>query len=315
VPDTLVPESATPDSGVTTDAPSPEVTSGIVPRTVRRLRAVRGLDLGTALAAVWLLVVILAAALADLLPLSESRDPSKTLLTPSMQPPNLFSAHPFGTDKQGLDLLGGLVYGARVSLIVGLGGVVCGVLVGGVIGLAAGYFRGRTDTVVSVLGDTMLAFPPLILLMALVTILEPNVRNVAVALGIMVVPTYIRLVRANTMSLRSREFVTAARSLGASDRRIMTREIAPNLVLPVLSYSFMVVAVLIVAEASLSYLGLSIPRPEPTWGNMIAAGQTEFQDDPYLVLVPGAALFLTVFSLNRIGETARKLWDPTAGKL
>ncbi|MFD4293498.1 ABC transporter permease [Rhodococcus sp. NPDC058532] len=304
MPDTLTPES------VRTARPAtPAVESKPTPRVTRRL------DLGTALALAWLAVVALAAVVADWLPLSESRDPSKTLLTPSMQPPNLLSANPLGTDKQGLDLLGGLIYGARVSLIVGLGGVICGVLVGGAIGIVAGYYRGRTDTLVSVLSDTMLAFPPLILLMALVTILEPNVRNVAIALGIMVVPTYIRLVRANTMSLRSREFVTAARSLGASNRRIMVREIAPNLVLPVLSYSFMVVAVLIVAEASLSYLGLSIPRPEPTWGNMIAAGQSEFQDNPYLVLVPGAALFLTVFSLNRIGETARKLWDPTASKL
>lgn len=286
-----------------------------VDTTVRKTRRSPRLDLGTALALAWLTLVAVAAVIADWLPLSESRDPAKALLTPSMQPPNLLSANPLGTDRQGLDLLGGLMYGARVSLVVGIGGVVCGVLVGGAIGIIAGYFRGRTDTVVSVLSDTMLAFPPLILLMALVTILEPNVRNVAIALGIMVVPTYVRLVRANTMSQRSREFVTAARSLGASNRRIMVREIAPNLVLPVLSYSFMVVAVLIVAEASLSYLGLSIPRPEPTWGNMIAAGQSEFQEYPYLVLVPGAALFLTVFSLNRIGETARRMWDPTAGKL
>lgn len=281
----------------------------------RRQRRGRRIDVGTILAAGWIGLLVVCAIVADWLPLAESRDPSKTLLTPSMQPPNLFSEHPLGTDGQGLDILGGIVYGARVSLVVGIGGVLCGVLVGGAIGMIAGYLRGKTDTAVSVLSDTLLAFPPLILLMALVAVLEPNVRNVSIALGIMVVPTYIRLVRANTMRLANREFVTASRSLGAGGPRIMVKEIAPNLVLPVLSYSFMVVAVLIVAEASLSYLGLSIPRPEPTWGNMISAGQADFQEFPYVVLVPGAVLFLTVFSLNRIGETARELWDPAASKL
>lgn len=307
-----------PDTTTETSTLRVEITpqaTGTPERPRSRHRKRRRIDIGTLLAATWIGLLVLCAVIADWLPLAEARDPSKTLLTPSMQPPNPFSEHPLGTDSQGLDILGGIVYGARVSLIVGIGGVICGVLVGGAIGMIAGYLRGKTDTAVSVLSDTLLAFPPLILLMALVTVLEPDVRNVTIALGIMVVPTYIRLVRANTMRLANRDFVTAAKSLGAGGLRIMIKEVSPNLVLPVLSYSFMVVAVLIVAEASLSYLGLSIPRPEPTWGNMIAAGQANFQHYPYPVLIPGAVLFLTVFSLNRIGETARKLWDPTAGKL
>lgn len=303
MPDTtLTTQVATPQS-----PPAPQ--TDVDTRRVRRHRQTKyRIDIGTLLAGIWIGLLALCAIVADRLPLSESRDPSKTLLTPSKQPPDLFSAHPLGTDSQGLDILGGIIYGARVSLVVGIGGVICGVIVGGAIGMIAGYLRGKTDTAVSILSDTLLAFPPLILLMALVAVLEPNIRNVTIALGIMVVPTYIRLVRANTMRLANREFVTASRSLGAGARRIMVKEITPNLVLPVLSYSFMVVAVLIVAEASLSYLGLSVPRPEPTWGNMIAAGQKDFQEYPYIVLIPGAVLFLTVFSLNRIGETARRWW-------
>lgn len=139
--------------------------------------------------------------------------------------------------------------------------------------------------------------------------------NVTLALGIMVVPSFARLVRANAMTYADREFVTAARSLGAGEVRIMLREVAPNIVAPVLSYGFMLVAVLIVAEASLSYLGLSIPRPEPTWGNMISAGQSDFQKYPYLVGVPAVVLFLTVLSFNHLGEAAGRRWNPGAATI
>src|SRR5699024_2378054 len=141
------------------------------------------------------------------------------------------------------------------------------------------------------------------------------ISNVSLALGVMVTPSYARLVRANAMSFAQREFVTAARSLGAGEIRIMLREVTPNILQAVFSYSFMMIAVLIVAEASLSYLGLSIPRPEPTWGNMIAAGQSDFQTYPFLVGVPGVVLFLTVLSLNQVGEAAGRKWNPTAAKI
>jgi peptide/nickel transport system permease protein len=265
--------------------------------------------------AFWLGLIGLAAILADLLPLAESRDVSKTLTTPTLLRPDLFSEHPLGTDRQGLDILGGVVYGARVSLIVSLGAVVIGMMVGGVIGIAAGYYRGKTEGFVNLLADSMLAFPPLILLLGMVAVLEPSVRNVTVALGVLGIPTYIRLSRANTMVFAQREFVLAARGLGARNRRIIFRELLPNVALPIVSYGFIVVGALIVAEASLSFLGLSIRRPNPTWGNMIAAGQTDFDRHPHLVFAPGIVLFLTVFALNRVGDKARKLWDPRQSRL
>lgn len=281
----------------------------------RRLKLPRLAGWGTIIALAWLGIVIAGALIVDFLPLAEARDPSLALLSPSHQFPDLFSEHPFGTDSQALDILGGVLYGARVSLAVGIGGVVIGALIGGALGLVAGYRGGWADRIVSILVDTLLAFPSLILLIAIVTVLEPTLLNVTIALGIMVVPAYARLVRANAMSFAKREFVTAARSLGAGELRIMFREIAPNIVQSVFSYSFMMVAVLIVAEASLSYLGLSIPRPEPTWGNMIAAGQADFQTYPFLVGIPGIILFLTVLSLNQIGEAAGRKWNPAAAKI
>jgi len=267
-------------------------------------------DVGFWLAAGWLLLLLLSAVFADLLPLGEASDVSKTLLEPTLVRPDLLSSHPLGTDRQGLDILAGVIYGARVSLLVGLGAVAIGAFVGGAIGLLAGFYRRGLDRGVAILSDSMMAFPPLVFLMAMVAVLQPSARNVTIALGIISIPSYIRLVRANTMTLAKREFVLASRALAADDRRILLREILPNVVLPVVSYSFVIVAVLIVSEATLSFLGLSIQRPNPTWGNLIAAGQSDFDQYPHLVFGPGAVLFITVFALNRVGDRMRLWWEP-----
>ena len=274
-------------------------------------------DTGLWLAIFWFSIVVLAAIFADLLPLSESRDASKTIFsgTPTLKRPDIFSANPLGTDRQALDILGGVIYGARVSLQVSLGALAIGIAAGGIIGVIAGYFSKKLDTVIGVVTDSVLSVPPLILLLVLVTVLEPSPLNMSLTLAAVGIPTYIRLARANTLVFAQREFVLAARSMGASRRRIVFRELVPNVALPLLSYAFIIVAVLIVAEASLSFLGIGIQRPEPTWGNMIAAGQDDFDRHPHLVFIPGSVMFLTVFALNRIGEKARKLWDPRESKV
>lgn len=272
-------------------------------------------DTGLWLAIVWVGGVVLAAIFADLLPLKEARDASKSFDAPVAARPDLFSAHPLGTDKFGLDLFGGVIYGARLSLQISLGATAIGMVVGGLIGVCAGYFRGKLDGVIGILTNSMLAFPPLILLIALMVAVKPSVRNLVMALAIIGIPTYIRLARANTMSVAQREFVLAARSLGAKERRIVMRELVPNVALPLLSYAFIIIAVLIVAEGSLSFLGLSIPRPEPTWGNMIYAGNEDLRKIPHLVFVPAMVMFLTVFALNRISDRARKLWDDRDSKV
>ena len=267
------------------------------------------------LSVAWLALVLLSATFASVLPLAEARSPARALTEPILASPDLFSRHPLGTDRQGLDVLGGIIYGARVSLIVGFGAAVIGVAAGGTLGVVAGYLRGRVDYVAGLLNDALLAFPPLILLLALAAVLDPNVRNTALALGVLSVPTFFRLARANAIAFSQRDFVLASHAVGATGARTLRREIVPNVLLSVMSYAFIMVAVLIVAEASLSYLGLGIQRPQPTWGNMISAGQTDFDEHAHLVFAPGLVLFLTVLSLNRLGDHLRRRLDTRSEKL
>ncbi|MEZ5247180.1 MAG: ABC transporter permease [Acidimicrobiales bacterium] len=261
---------------------------------------------GLVLAVGWLVLVVLVAVFAGVLPLGEHQNASATLRVPSYERPDLFSSHPLGTNQQGLDMLGRLVHGARVSLVVGIGAVAVGMFIGGMVGLIAGFYRRGVDTIVGIITDALLAFPPLVMLVALASVLDRNLRNTVIGLAILAVPTNIRLARANTMRFTELEFVQAARGMGAKNRRIILRELLPNIALPMLSYAFIIVAVLIVAEASISFLGLGIQQPKPTWGNMIAEGDGGvFEDHPHIVLVPGLTMFLTVFAFNRVGESAR----------
>ncbi|MFC5950389.1 ABC transporter permease [Pseudonocardia lutea] len=278
-------------------------------------RLAPGFEPGVWLAVTWLVLVAGAALFADLLPLAEGQDPSLTLNEPIMAAPDLFSAHPLGTDRQGLDVLSGVVYGARISLVVGPGAVLLGLVVGGLLGVLAGYHRKLVDSGLTLLNDALLAFPPLILLLALAAVVRPSVLTMTAVLGVLAIPTFYRLARANTLVFAQRGYVLAARAVGARGSRVLLKEIVPNVVMAALSYAFVVVAVLIVAEASLSFLGLGIPRPQPTWGNMIAAGQQDVERNPHLVFVPGAVLFLTVLSLNRVGDWTRRHWDPRARKI
>lgn len=273
-------------------------------------------DLSVWLAGAWLVALLVAAVLAPVLPLGEHVDTAATLAVPGMSPPDLFSDHPLGTNAFGLDELARALYGARASLMVAGLAVVLGLVIGGVIGLVAGYLGGATDWVVGVLTTTVLAFPPLILLLTLATVLRPSILSIAVALSVLALPTVVRLSRANTMMYAEREFVTAARSLGASRRTVIFRELLPNVLLPVASYGMVLVAVLIVAEAGLSFLGLGIQPPAPTWGNMIAEAQNGVMErSPHILLVPATFLFLTVLSLNILGEVARRRFAPRESRL
>lgn len=259
------------------------------------------------IASVWVVAVVLAAIFADALPL----DPYSAPVGPPQLRPRLGWEHILGTDSLGRSNLSRVIYGARVSLAVGLVSVLLSMLVGGLFGLLGGYFRGRVDAVISVLTDTLLAFPPLILLLAVTATMGTNLRNLILALALVNVPTFARLTRANTISFSSREFVLAARGLGARPRTIIFRELLGNVAFPVGSYAFLIIAVVIVAEGSLSFLGLGIPPPTPSWGGMIASGQQDFQTAPHLVFVPAAFMFITVFSFNIIGDRARARFSTT----
>ncbi len=189
------------------------------------------IDLLFTLAVIWLIGLITVAVLAPVLPLGEHNDVAKTLLEPTNMSPQLLTDHPLGTNNQGLDMLSRSIHGARTSLAISLLAVTIGTVVGGCIGVIAGYYRKGVDSVVGIFTNALLAVPPLILLIALSTFLEPSLRNMALALSLLTIPSMVRLARANTIAFAQREFVMAARLMGATRLRVMARELVPNVIL------------------------------------------------------------------------------------
>lgn len=300
------------------DPVAPVVTAAVAPGGVPGAAPVRRrkVDVVFVLGMTWLGLVLGAAALAPWLPLGNHDDAVAGLSSPIFAAPALGSEHPLGTNNYGLDVLSRAVHGARTSIAVALMAVLIGTVVGGGVGMIAGFVRGTTDRVVGVLANALLAVPPLILLIALGTVLDPSVRSIAFALSLLTIPSMVRLARANTITVAEREYVLAARALGAGRLRLLRRDVLPNVVLPVLSMAVVMISMLVVAEASLSFLGLGIEQPAPTWGNMISEGQDGvMQEHPFIVVVPGVCLFLTVFSFNLLGEKAQQRWDPRSAKL
>ena len=256
----------------------------------------------------WLITIIGLAAVAAFLPIAPYDVPiDRSRLTPQLGSLDLL----LGTDSFGRSMLSRCIHGAQVSLLVGTIAGLAGLTVGTTMGLLSGYLGKRVDWFVRLLTDAMLAFPPLILLLALASILTPSVTTILIGLTLVTVPNFVRLSRAHTISWSSREFVRAAKNMGAGNTRILVREILPN-VLPTLgSFLPIVVAALIVAEGSLSFLGLGIPPPTPSWGGMINDGKSAIATSPHLVFVPAAVIFLSVFSLNQVGDHLRLRFDRT----
>lgn len=257
------------------------------------------------LAVVWIVVVFAMAILAGLLPLD---DPAKMSLVARRQGPS--AVHWFGTDHLGRDMLSRVIHGGRVSLAVGLIAPFLGLLVGGALGLLAGYFRGRFETLAMGTMDVLLAFPPLVLALAVIAFLGQSMVNVTAVLALLTVPAATRVARAATLTYAQREFVLAARALGATHWRIMLRELLPNVVLTLMVFQLIAVAVIIVAEGTLSFLGLGVPPPTPSWGGMMNEGREQLDVAPHIAFIPATAMFLTVLAFNVIGDTLRSLTDP-----
>lgn len=258
----------------------------------------------------WIVLVGFAGLAAGFLPLTDPRESDFTALAegPSWR-------YWMGTDALGRDIFSRVVHGTRVSITVGLFAVLIGLVVGGMLGLIAGYYRRRAESIIMTMADALLAFPALVLLLTLTTFLGQTLRNIVLAIGIVTIPVFIRLARANTLTFAQREFVLAAKATGSRNFRIITREVLPNVAMPLMAFSLVVVAVAIVAEGSLSFLGLSVPPTTPTWGNIIAGGRQNLQDAPHIVFFPSLVMFLTVLAFNLAGDRLREVLEVKEGAL
>ncbi|MGH2523810.1 MAG: ABC transporter permease [Anaerolineales bacterium] len=255
------------------------------------------------------LVVGLLASVAVSAPWLAPRDPTHNDLANALRPPNS-PGFPLGSDNLGRDILSRVIWGSRISLTVGLVVQSFAVVVGTLLGLAAGFYGGWADDVVSGLTNVMFALPRLLFALAIVAALGPSLNNVFIALGIVGWPILCRLVRAQTLSLRGKDFVEAARAVGATDLKIIIRHILPNALSPIIVVATVGMARAILAEASLSFLGLGAQPPMPSWGTMMSRGQAYIWTAPWLMLFPGLAIFIAVIGLNLLGDGLRDALDP-----
>jgi peptide/nickel transport system permease protein len=257
-------------------------------------------DVGTRIGACILVVVALAALLA---PWVATHDPTVQAISPS-------TAHWFGTDEYGRDLFSRVVWGARPALIVGILSVLVSTIVGVPLGMVAGLKGGRVDLAVSAIVDVMMSFPSLLLALMIVTLVGSGLHVLVIAIGIAHVPLFIRLARSSTMQLRELDYVAASRTFGGRDSWIIGQHILPNVVGPLIVMATLSIAAAIRDEAALSFLGLGIQPPAPSWGNIIRDGVSAILAAPWMALISGFALALTVLAFNMIGDSVRDVLDP-----
>jgi peptide/nickel transport system permease protein len=266
-------------------------------RLVRR----RGAMFGLAIVLLFVAVALCASWIAPYDPLATSW--SAVRKAPS-------SAFLFGTDELGRDVLSRVIWGSRASLAVGLLSVCISMMLGVPIGLVAGYVGGWTDGVISRITDAMLAVPFLILAIALAAFLGPNLSNVMIAIGVSATPVFIRLTRAQVLAVKVEDFVEAARAVGNPHWRIALRHVLPNVLAPLIVQSTLAIAAAIIAEASLSFLGLGQQPPAPSWGSMLNTAKNYMDTAPWMAIWPGLSIFLLVVSLNLLGDGLRDAFDP-----
>jgi peptide/nickel transport system permease protein len=260
------------------------------------------------LAVAGLVVALLFVLIAILAPLVAPADPAATDFSNVLQSPSW--AHPFGTDELGRDVLSRAIYGARASLEVGLLATLLGFVIAVPLGLAAGYFGGWADPIVSRATDVTLAFPWVIIAVGLAAILGPSLQNAAIALGIFVIPRLVRVVRAETLSLREQEFISAAVANGAGDPTILRRHVLPNMASTLLVQATVAIPAAIIGESVLSFLGLGVQPPTPSWGVMLSSAQPFLSMASWLAIFPGIALLLATLSFNLLGDGLRDALDP-----
>ena len=251
---------------------------------------------------------IAIAALAPLLPIA---DPAATSWSAVRKAPS--AAHWLGTDEIGRDILSRMIWGAQASLLAGVVSVVIAVAVGVPFGLVSGYFGGWVDQVISRVTDALLATPFLILAIALAAFLGPSLTNAMIAIGLSATPIFVRLTRGQVLSVKTEDYVEGARAIGLRDTAIITRYILPNVFAPILVQATLTVATAIIAEASLSFLGLGQQPPDPSWGSMLNTAKNFMTQAPWMSWWPGVAIFLVVLGFNLLGDGLRDALDPREG--
>ena len=235
-------------------------------------------------------------------------DPAATDFTAVRQAPS--AEYLFGTDEIGRDVLSRVIYGARASLVAGVISVVIALVLGVPLGLISGYYQGLTDEVIMRFTDALLAFPFLILAVALAAALGPSLQNAMIAIGIATTPTFIRLTRGQVLAVQAEDYVQAARALGVGDARILVRHVLPNSFAPLLVQATLTVAQAIIAESSLSFLGLGVQPPVPSWGGMLNTAKNFMAQAPWMAIWPGVSIFITVLAFNLFGDGLRDALDP-----
>jgi len=256
--------------------------------------------------AIIMALLVFGALFADLITF---HDPLQTDAPLSLAAPT--AAHWMGSDFMGRDIYSRIVYGARISLAVGIGSTLLGCIFGVAIGLGSGYLGGRVDLIAQRVIDILQALPLLVLALVMAAALGPSLRNTIIAIAIPLIPSVARVIRSNTLALRELPFVEAARAIGMSEFRIAVRHVLPNTLAPVIVLATAQLGAAILTEASLSFLGLGIPEPYPSWGRMLSESAAEYvRTAPWLVIFPGLAISLTVFGTNLLGDALRDLLDP-----
>jgi peptide/nickel transport system permease protein len=258
--------------------------------------------------------ILLAILVAVAAPVVAPYDPEETDLMVAMRPPSWVEdgapGHVLGTDQLGRDILSRVIYGARISLLVGFVAVLGAGLIGVLLGLAAGYHGGVVDDVIMRIADIQLAFPYILLAVALVAVLGPSLLNVILVLCLVSWVGFARIVRAEVLAVREREFVEAGRSMGLTTGRLLARHILPNVMTPVIVVASFALAQMIITEAALGFLGLGVQPPTPTWGGMLAEGRDYISFAWWLTTFPGLAIMVTVLAINFVGDWLRDYLDP-----
>jgi len=266
------------------------------------------------IAATFLVLLALAAIFAELLPydFDERFQNPETGRSITDEGPSL--KHPLGTDGSGRDIFIRVIYGAQISLVIASVGATLALVFGGLIGLTAGYYRGRVDSIITTFTDATLVIPPLILALSLILFLDNEAeRRILILIVVFVLLSLApitRVVRASTLVWAEREFVLASKTMGARNGRIMFRDVLPNVAPALISYSLIIMAQLIVVEGAIAFVGLSVPPPTPTWGDMINKGRSDLGSVPHITMMPAMAMFLTVLALNFIGDKMQERFEP-----